>query len=77
MLVLEPVAVASLPEAVDSELAEPVAVAPSMGKKWELKQACWQSVYFLVSEGVPVPWGHLATQLLVSSAWLSLGQGTL
>lgn len=32
VLVWEPVAVASLPEAVDSELEEPVAVAPSMGK---------------------------------------------
>lgn len=52
---LEPVSVAWLPDAVVPEPEEPVAVDPSMGKKWELKQACWQSVYFLVSARVPFP----------------------
>lgn len=30
-----------------------------------------------MSAGEPVPWGHAETQLLVSSACSSLGQGTL
>lgn len=70
--------VALLPvAAVVLEVVWVVAAPPLAGKKCELKQFCWQLVYFSVSAGVPVPWGQAATQLLVSLAWLSLGQGTL
>lgn len=78
---LEPealVSVALVPvAAVVLEVVWVVAAPPLAGKKCELKQLCWQLVYFSVSAGVPVPWGQAATQLLVSLAWLSLGQGTL
>lgn len=71
-------AVAQVPVVVPVKVVEPVSVAEvPVARKWELKQFCWHSVYFLVSAGVPVPWGQAATQRLVSLAWLSLGQGTL
>jgi hypothetical protein len=69
---LEPVCVAVAPE-VDVGW---VAVAPLPPQKWELRQDCSQSAYLWVSAGEPVPWGQAETQLFVSSASLSLGQGT-
>lgn len=46
-------------------------------QKCALKQACSQAAYCVVAAGLPSPWGHLAAQAVVSSAMLSLGQGTL
>jgi hypothetical protein len=50
------VAVAQVPVLVVLEVEEPVSSAAALvARKWELKQAFWQSVYFLVSAAVPVP----------------------